>query len=156
MGYRKFDWLLKFYHHIVSSRIAFLRLIQIDRSNSDRPESGVDEITMNGDMRRIGSRRVAKSSDCPVNFVKLVEEKWSGEVKFNSYGISVVFTDVFDPVSSQSGPRHFSGDFNLINLPFSVNCESNALITPQAESRPMPPILLCFGHQPYTLATLLR
>ena len=62
---------------------------------------------MNGDLRRFGSRQGLAKSDYAANFVNLVEEKWSGEVKLDGYGTLVVFNDTSELISSQAGPRNF-------------------------------------------------
>ena len=67
--------------------------------------SGVDEITMNGDLRRFGSRQ--GSPKVTIRQISSIEEKWSEEVKLDGYGILVVFNDTSELISSQSGPRNF-------------------------------------------------
>jgi len=73
-------------------------------STSDRPESTKPRWTATCGASALG--RVAKS-DYAANFVNLVEEKWSGEVKLDGYGTLVVFNDTSELISSQAGPRNF-------------------------------------------------
>ena len=73
-------------------------------STSDRPESTKPRCAATCGASALG--RVAKS-DYAANFVSLVEEKWSGEVKLDGSGTLVVFNDTSELLSSQPGLRLF-------------------------------------------------
>ena len=68
--------------------------------------SGGDNTTTNDDLRRTGSRGVAKS-DYTAIFVDLVEKKCSGEVKLDGSGVPVVSIDSLEQLSGRSGNHNY-------------------------------------------------